>query len=117
MVLLEILGEVKRAGKRNDGARLASDRTLCTLCAGCVPLCPYDALTVHETYLVIDGQKCNACGSCVKVCPTGALKMEGAGREAQGARSEGAWLKEQGARASLCPPTSSRKDSTERDPQ
>ena len=76
MVLLEILGEVNSGGRRNDGSRLASDRELCTLCAGCVPLCPYDALTVHETCLVIDGQKCNACGSCVKGCPTGALKLD-----------------------------------------
>jgi len=76
VVLFEILGQVKRGGKRNDGARLANDRELCTLCAGCVPLCPFDALTVHETSLVVDEGKCTACGACAPGCPTGALKLE-----------------------------------------
>ncbi len=70
-----MLGDVKRGGKRKDGTRLESDRELCTLCGGCVPLCPYDALTVHETLLDIDEKKCTACGACAPGCPTGALKL------------------------------------------
>ena len=78
MVLLGILGEVKRGGKGKGRGRLAHDRELCTLCGGCAPLCPEDALTVYETFLEIDGRKCTACGSCAPGCPTGALRMEGA---------------------------------------
>ena len=76
MVLLEILGEVKRGGNGKGRGRLAHDRELCTLCGGCAPLCPADALTVHETFLVIDEQKCTACGACAPGCPMGALKLE-----------------------------------------
>ena len=75
MVLLEILGEVKRGGKGKGRWRLAHDRELCTLCGGCPPLCPEDALTVYETYLDIDRQKCTACGACAPGCPTGALRL------------------------------------------
>ncbi len=74
MVLLEILREAKRGGKWK-GARLAHDRELCTLCGGCPPLCPEDALTVHETSLEIDGRRCTACGACAPGCPTGALRL------------------------------------------
>jgi len=76
VVLLGILGEAKATGRGKGSARLVCDRDVCTLCAGCAPLCPADALAVYETFLELDGEKCTACGSCVKGCPTGALRLE-----------------------------------------
>jgi ferredoxin len=77
VVLLEILGEAKRRASAKGRGRLAHDRVLCTLCGGCAPLCPAHALTVHETFLVIDAEKCTACGACAPGCPTGALRIVG----------------------------------------
>jgi ferredoxin len=104
VALLGILGEVKRGGKGKGGGALAHDRELCTLCGGCAPRCPADALAVYETYLEIDLARCTACGACAPGCPTGALRMD-----TEDLRSSG------GARNGLCPP-SSRNDSKERGP-
>ena len=127
MVLLEMLGGAKRGGNGKGSGRLAHDRELCTLCGGCAPLCPADALTVHETFLVVDGQKCTACGSCVPGCPTGALRLVKFDERAEKntallVREEGAGnllaqpLREEGrARSSLTAPHSSRTNCMERD--
>jgi ferredoxin len=117
VVLLGFLRDVKRGGRGKGRWRLAHDRELCTLCGGCPPLCPEDALAVHETYLDIDRRKCTACGACAPGCPTGALRMEGTGREAQGAGDEGARGRGQGAREGISPTPSSRSDLAERGPR
>lgn len=45
----------------------------CLYCGGCVGLCPTDALTLEETYLVIS-DACIDCGICISFCPVGALE-------------------------------------------
>ena len=45
----------------------------CMYCGGCVSLCPADALTLEETYLVIS-EECIECGICITFCPVGALE-------------------------------------------
>ncbi|NIM92258.1 MAG: geranylgeranyl reductase family protein [Anaerolineales bacterium] len=47
----------------------------CTYCGGCVSVCPVEALTLHETRLVVL-EECIDCGDCVASCPVGALQME-----------------------------------------
>ncbi len=49
---------------------------LCTHCAGCVSLCPVDALRLRETQLVISEERCTSCELCIRSCPTGALLSE-----------------------------------------
>ena len=46
---------------------------ICLYCAGCVGICPTDAITLHETRIEIDGEKCIECMTCVKFCPVGAI--------------------------------------------
>ena len=45
----------------------------CMLCAGCVGICPVDAITLYETGIYID-EKCIGCGACIRFCPVGALE-------------------------------------------
>ncbi|MFH1425028.1 MAG: 4Fe-4S binding protein [archaeon] len=47
----------------------------CASCAGCVGLCPQQALNYVGSGLVIDETKCNECGICVKFCPMTALSI------------------------------------------
>jgi ferredoxin len=50
------------------------DYDKCLYCAGCVGICPVDAITLYETRIVIDGEKCISCMTCVKFCPVGAME-------------------------------------------
>lgn len=49
----------------------------CTCCGVCVSVCPYGALELAETRLVIDEAQCNVCELCIQACPAGALTVEG----------------------------------------
>ncbi|MHB8633046.1 MAG: 4Fe-4S binding protein [Thermoplasmatota archaeon] len=49
----------------------------CIACAGCVGVCPVDAITLNEIVLAIDSSPCISCGLCIQFCPVGALE-EGA---------------------------------------
>ncbi|MBD3262005.1 MAG: ferredoxin [Candidatus Altiarchaeales archaeon] len=51
--------------------------SICCVCGGCVGVCPANALTLHDNFLVCDQKKCVECGLCVSFCPVGALKVEG----------------------------------------
>ncbi len=46
----------------------------CLYCAGCVGVCPTDAITLYETIIEIDNEKCVNCLTCVKFCPVGAME-------------------------------------------
>jgi len=46
----------------------------CLYCAGCVGVCPTDAITLYETIIEIDNEKCVNCMTCVKFCPVGAME-------------------------------------------
>lgn len=52
------------------------DTTKCLYCGGCVGICPVDAMTLDETYIIIN-DNCIGCKLCIKFCPVGALSMEG----------------------------------------
>jgi NADPH-dependent glutamate synthase beta subunit-like oxidoreductase len=55
------------------------DEELCSGCAVCVSLCPYDALELKpykdRKVLEIDVNKCKRCGSCVTACPSNAITI------------------------------------------
>lgn len=45
----------------------------CIYCAGCVGVCPHDAIELRETKIVFFRDKCTECNLCHKFCPTGAI--------------------------------------------
>lgn len=49
------------------------DEDLCTLCGKCIDSCFYDALSVKEDRIVVEG--CWGCGICSCVCPEGAISI------------------------------------------
>ena len=52
------------------------DSIRCCYCGGCISVCPSDALTLHETRLLVN-ENCTDCENCVFACPVGALHLEG----------------------------------------
>ena len=42
----------------------------------CVAVCPVDAFSEMETYLVIDPDDCIDCGACEPECPVDAIRAE-----------------------------------------
>ena len=49
------------------------DRTKCTGCGICVPLCPEKAITIRENKAVIEDNSCNECLQCMYECPPNAI--------------------------------------------
>ena len=49
------------------------DRDKCGICGCCVPVCPPDAITLHDAFLEVDNDTCTECMKCIPVCPTNAL--------------------------------------------
>jgi Fe-S-cluster-containing hydrogenase component 2 len=47
----------------------------CLSCAGCVGVCPTDAISLNDMRIKIDPSKCIDCRICVKFCPVGAMKL------------------------------------------
>lgn len=50
------------------------NREKCLTCAGCVGVCPQNALDYIGKKIIAD-ENCNECGICVKFCPVGALSL------------------------------------------
>ena len=48
----------------------------CQACGTCVEFCPFEALSLGETTVLIDEATCMGCGVCVSKCETGALRLE-----------------------------------------
>jgi electron transfer flavoprotein alpha subunit len=51
------------------------DRDACTLCGACMDACPFGAIELKESQLVITDE-CRLCGACVEACPQGALSIQ-----------------------------------------
>ncbi len=51
---------------------------LCTGCAKCVDVCPFQAITLDEQKSLanIVEAKCSGCGSCASTCPVGAMQLK-----------------------------------------
>ncbi len=49
------------------------NRDRCGICGCCVPVCPPDAMVLHDAHLDIDHDTCTECLKCIPVCPTNAL--------------------------------------------
>jgi len=58
---------------------IAVDEELCSGCAVCISLCPYEALELVESkgkkVVKIDDTKCKRCGACVTACPCCAITI------------------------------------------
>ena len=52
------------------------DRTTCVQCAGCVSICPTQALDMHALELRCQDPLCIGCDLCVRFCPVVALGLE-----------------------------------------
>ncbi|MBS3056428.1 MAG: 4Fe-4S binding protein [Candidatus Aenigmarchaeota archaeon] len=50
------------------------DKKKCISCAGCVAVCPVQALELKDKYPVCD-EKCINCLSCIKFCPVAAINL------------------------------------------
>lgn len=56
--------------------KLFFDRERCIVCAGCVSVCPFEALDFHGLEWHLIDERCTRCGICVRFCPTGALSLD-----------------------------------------
>jgi ferredoxin len=52
------------------------DRAACVQCAGCVSICPTQALDMHALDLQCEDRLCIGCDLCVRFCPVVALALE-----------------------------------------
>jgi len=48
----------------------------CIGCSKCIPVCPYQAITLVNKIAVIDLNACTLCGACVPECPVYAIVIE-----------------------------------------
>ena len=55
---------------------IAIDRATCVQCAGCVSICPTQALDMHALELRCHDPLCIGCDLCVRFCPVVALGLE-----------------------------------------
>lgn len=79
--LAERLGTPPEPIELPEGApfgRLIVDKDKCTLCLGCVAVCPAKALADggDEPRLLFYEQNCVQCGLCERACPEGAITRE-----------------------------------------
>ena len=54
---------------------LKFDAQKCTLCGTCIDNCPFGALSMEETGIVVS-EKCRVCGLCVRHCPEKAIRFD-----------------------------------------
>ena len=51
-------------------------KDLCDLCGSCVAVCPVDAISIEEFFVLIDMNICIECENCLIVCPAKAIEKE-----------------------------------------
>ena len=54
----------------------------CIGCSKCIPVCPYQAITLVAKKAVIDLNACTLCGACVPECPVDAIVIEKSQKQA-----------------------------------
>jgi Fe-S-cluster-containing hydrogenase component 2 len=52
----------------------------CTLCLGCVSICPVQAISFNGKWLVTDSETCIGCGQCVDACPEHVIYLNNDGK-------------------------------------
>jgi len=55
--------------------RVSIDEGKCTRCGICVDRCPYWALRLGASGIMVDGARCDNCNFCVSLCPVGAMSL------------------------------------------
>ena len=69
--------EKKRIGEKRRGRyHIEIDHTTCLECAGCVSICPTEALNMHALRLECRDADCIGCDLCVRFCPVAALDLQ-----------------------------------------
>lgn len=58
-----------------EGITVEVDDDICVGCGICVPMCPFQALSLNDGKLNIIKALCKGCGTCSTACPTGALQQ------------------------------------------
>ncbi len=58
-----------------EGITAKVDEDICVACGVCVPMCPFQALSIEDNKLKIITALCKGCGTCMVACPTGALQQ------------------------------------------
>ena len=66
---------------------LEFDQKLCGDCGGCVAVCPYGALELFVSGLLIRKDLCTLCQNCIIFCPVGALKITNDKKQTRGINS------------------------------
>ncbi|MFQ5836422.1 MAG: 4Fe-4S dicluster-binding protein, partial [Candidatus Bathyarchaeia archaeon] len=62
---------------RVESIIVSVNEELCTGCAKCVDICPFQAISLDEAKEVakVLEAKCTGCGSCASTCPVGAMQL------------------------------------------
>lgn len=60
----------------SSGYVAEADLSRCTGCGLCAEACPFDALSLSDSTLVIDTGRCMGCGVCVSRCKQNALRLK-----------------------------------------
>ena len=58
-----------------EGITVEVNPDICVACGLCVPMCPFQALSIEDGKLKIVKALCKGCGTCAVACPTGALQQ------------------------------------------
>ncbi|WP_340817931.1 CoB--CoM heterodisulfide reductase iron-sulfur subunit A family protein [Methanolobus sp. WCC4] len=58
-----------------EGITVDVNDDICVACGICVPMCPFQALSLEDGKLNIIKALCKGCGTCAVACPTGALQQ------------------------------------------
>jgi heterodisulfide reductase subunit A len=58
-----------------EGITVEVNPDICVSCGICVPMCPFQALSIEDGKLNIIKALCKGCGTCAVACPTGALQQ------------------------------------------
>jgi Fe-S-cluster-containing hydrogenase component 2 len=71
-----------RRPRRVESPFVTLDRSRCTACWECIPVCPESVLGkidvwLHRHAVVRAGDRCLGCRRCIKVCAAGALSDRG----------------------------------------